>query len=156
MDDGTAAALFAFVLGLPMVLLSAFFASFTAAFATLVLVGCLALSFVVASWVSDANEATDATAESTTDRETDRQDDEAGALDVLRERYARGELSEAAFERKTEQLLRTETVDDAVDYVDDEQPRDGRPSVESGRDQGRDERSNHDRSERDYDLERER
>lgn len=41
---------------------------------------------------------------------TDRQQD---ALDTLRDRYARGELTEAEFERRVERLLETETVEDA-------------------------------------------
>jgi len=35
------------------------------------------------------------------------------ALDTLRDRYARGDLTEAEFERRVERLLETETVDDA-------------------------------------------
>jgi hypothetical protein len=41
------------------------------------------------------------------------------ALAVLRTRYARGELSDAQFERKLERLLGTETVEDAEEFVDD-------------------------------------
>ena len=37
------------------------------------------------------------------------------ALATLRERYARGELTDEQFERKVERLLETETLDDAVD-----------------------------------------
>lgn len=40
------------------------------------------------------------------------------ALAELRQRYARGELSELEFERRVERLLETETVDDARRYVD--------------------------------------
>jgi len=39
------------------------------------------------------------------------------ALDTLRERYARGDLSDAAFERKVERLLETETPESAREYV---------------------------------------
>lgn len=39
-------------------------------------------------------------------------DSKADALETLRSRYARGELSDVAFERKLEQLLRTETLED--------------------------------------------
>lgn len=38
------------------------------------------------------------------------------ALQQLRDRYARGELTEEQFERKLETLLETETVEDAVDF----------------------------------------
>lgn len=40
------------------------------------------------------------------------------ALETLRERYARGELSEAQFERKLERLLETETLEDARARID--------------------------------------
>jgi len=40
------------------------------------------------------------------------------ALDRLRDRYARGELSEAQFERKLETLLETETPEDARERLD--------------------------------------
>lgn len=39
------------------------------------------------------------------------------ALETLRDRYARGELSEKQFERKLERLLDTETVEDAEEWV---------------------------------------
>lgn len=43
--------------------------------------------------------------------------DTRDALDTLRDRYARGELSEEAFERKVERLLETETLEDARERV---------------------------------------
>ncbi|WP_134672500.1 SHOCT domain-containing protein [Halorussus marinus] len=39
------------------------------------------------------------------------------ALDTLRDRYARGDLSDAEFERKVERLLETETPESARDHV---------------------------------------
>jgi len=42
----------------------------------------------------------------------------ASALETLRERYAAGDLSETQFEAKLEQLLETETVEDASAYVE--------------------------------------
>jgi hypothetical protein len=42
------------------------------------------------------------------------------ALDTLRNRYARGELSEEAFERKVERLLETETLEGARGHVERE------------------------------------
>jgi hypothetical protein len=44
----------------------------------------------------------------------DQRDD---ALRTLRDRYARGELDDAAFERRLERLLETETVEDATDWT---------------------------------------
>lgn len=49
------------------------------------------------------------------------------ALDALRERYARGELSDAEFEDRVEQLLDTESVEDARTALDrDRSPTDER------------------------------
>lgn len=51
--------------------------------------------------------------------ETDRSDDEefGDALARIRDRYARGELSDEQFERKLELLLETETPEDARERV---------------------------------------
>ncbi len=48
-------------------------------------------------------------------------EDTAAALDTLRDRYARGELTEEQFERKLERLLETDTVENAADYTRDRQ-----------------------------------
>jgi len=42
--------------------------------------------------------------------------EQEAALSTLRDRYARGELTEAEFERKVERLLETETVADAREF----------------------------------------
>ena len=39
------------------------------------------------------------------------------ALETLRDRYARGELTDEQFERKLERLLETETIEDAEDRL---------------------------------------
>jgi len=63
----------------------------------------------------------------TSDRDTtDEQDD---ALATLRERYARGELTDEQFERKVEQLLETETLEDIEDHT--EPATSGTPSREA-------------------------
>lgn len=54
-----------------------------------------------------SSRARDADGEATADL------DPEDALDVLRERYARGEIDEIEFERKVERLLETESLDDA-------------------------------------------
>lgn len=51
---------------------------------------------------------------STADRTPDSTVD---ALDRLRDRYARGELTDEQFERKLDRLLETETLEDARDYA---------------------------------------
>jgi uncharacterized membrane protein len=58
--------------------------------------------------------------------------DREDALDLLRERYARGELDDEAFERKVERLLATESLDDAETLLADAR-------------EARDERANADR-----------
>jgi uncharacterized membrane protein len=47
-----------------------------------------------------------------TDEDTDGEDD---ALEELRARYARGELTDEQFERKLDRLLETETLEDVED-----------------------------------------
>lgn len=49
--------------------------------------------------------------------------DEETPLETLRRRYAEGELSEAQFERKLDQLLETETMEDAEEYARRERDR---------------------------------
>ena len=39
------------------------------------------------------------------------------ALETLRNRYARGEIDEAEFERRLEALLETESIDEAAAYA---------------------------------------
>jgi hypothetical protein len=57
------------------------------------------------------------TASTARDRESDRADDDRDALETLRDRYARGELSDEQFERKLEALLETETFEAARDRL---------------------------------------
>jgi len=49
------------------------------------------------------------------DGDDEPEDEQAAALATLRERYADGEIDEAAFERRVERLLETESVEDAED-----------------------------------------
>lgn len=51
------------------------------------------------------------------------------ALETLRERYARGELSEEGFERRVERLLETESVEDAQEHVDSKTPADEKDRI---------------------------
>mgnify|MGYP000044192952 FL=1 len=69
-------------------------------------------------------EVTDADAASQDGRDVD------DALSTLRERYARGELSEAAFESKLTALLETETPEEARDRLRRERARDDPPTTE--------------------------
>jgi uncharacterized membrane protein len=45
---------------------------------------------------------------------------EEEALETLRNRYARGEIDEAEFERRLDALLETESVEEAVEYTNRE------------------------------------
>lgn len=49
------------------------------------------------------------------DQRTHGSETDDGPLETLRRRYARGELTDAQFERKLEALLETETLEDAED-----------------------------------------
>ncbi|QSG05694.1 SHOCT domain-containing protein [Halapricum desulfuricans] len=60
----------------------------------------------------DISEWRDDEVETTAQSHTDEQLD---ALETLRERYARGELTDEQFERKVERLLETETLEDVED-----------------------------------------
>ena len=57
----------------------------------------------------------------TSEREDQGVDEEAAALEELKRRYARGELDEAEFERRTALLLENESIDDVQSRVDREQ-----------------------------------
>ena len=48
---------------------------------------------------------------------TDHRTSEESALETLRQRYARGEIDEAAFERRLETLLETESADEAAAHA---------------------------------------
>lgn len=76
----------------------------------IVIVPLTALLFGDADDIDDSTATTDA---ETTDREAD--NDRQEALETLRERYARGELTDEQFERKVERLLETETLEDVED-----------------------------------------
>jgi len=53
-------------------------------------------------------------------RGRDPRGDATDALETLRARYARGELTDEQFERKVERLLETETLEDVEDRVREE------------------------------------
>ncbi len=67
----------------------------------------------MAEWWEDD----DASSETTRDSQPTTQDD---ALETLRERYARGELTDEQFERKVDQLIETETIEDIEDRPRDD------------------------------------
>ncbi len=52
------------------------------------------------------------------------------ALQTLRDRYARGELTDEQFERKLERLLETETLEDVAQRTDRPPSRDRNPETE--------------------------
>jgi len=68
----------------------------------------------VAQWLADHYEA----ASGASGAEAAGRDEEAAALEELRNRYARGDIDEAEFERRVERLLETESVDDAAEHYD--------------------------------------
>jgi hypothetical protein len=60
------------------------------------------------------DQETNSRSEPPTDRSTETED----ALEELRHRYARGELSDEEFDRRVERLLETESVYDARKYAE--------------------------------------
>ncbi|NGM71585.1 SHOCT domain-containing protein [Natronolimnobius sp. AArcel1] len=119
MDDGLRAGLFALVLGFPMVVFSLLLGAFWSAFMMATIIVTIAASFVVAAQFSPQEESTATSHERTQNRsQADSQpDDTADALETLRDRYARGELTDPEFEQRAERLLETETVDAAREHV---------------------------------------
>jgi uncharacterized membrane protein len=71
---------------------------------------------IVAMLFGDDEEGTDHwEQESQTTESSDAREGTDEALETLRERYARGEITEEQFERKVERLLETETLEDVED-----------------------------------------
>lgn len=66
-------------------------------------------------WTDHDERQHEATTESGAKRQVG--DSKQDALETLRDRYARGELSEEQFETKLDRLLNTETLEDARDYA---------------------------------------
>lgn len=78
-----------------------------------------------------ADAETDAETRSRGARETrDAPESKQDALDTLRDRYARGDLSDEEFERKVERLLETETPESAREHVSRESERRREPGRE--------------------------
>ena len=84
-------------------------------------VGFAVLTPLVAVLFGSDDEEWDATEAAGATTEDAPADSKADALETLRDRYARGELSEAQFERKLERLLGTETLEDARRLAESDQ-----------------------------------
>ncbi|MFO7927322.1 SHOCT domain-containing protein [Natronomonas sp.] len=88
------------------------------------LFGYIVIVPVVAILFGDADDVAewwdDETAPETVDVET--ADAEPEPLQTLRDRYARGELSDAEFDRKLDRLLETETIDEVSEYRRSSEP----------------------------------
>ncbi|MBZ6496164.1 SHOCT domain-containing protein [Natrinema longum] len=102
MDKGSEIGLFAAALGIPLVLLFALLGSILAAALAFTLVVGLCVSFVVAGRLADKSRSESESDESPERNATD-------SLETLRDRYARGELTESEFERRVETVLDTES-----------------------------------------------
>ncbi|ADD05892.1 DUF2078 family protein [Natrialba magadii ATCC 43099] len=111
MDNGTAAALLALVLGFPLVVVAAFTAGIPSSLAVFGLLGSLALAFVVAGQVADDNTQPAAastaadTLDTTASEATDASSDTELELESLREQYARGELTERELDHELERVF---------------------------------------------------
>ncbi|VTT86691.1 hypothetical protein DM2_2729 [Halorubrum sp. DM2] len=115
MDDGTGAALLSLAIAVPIVGALLMSGTVFGAVLTGLIVGTIAVSFVLADRIDDEEDETVT-------------DDEPGPLESLRDRYARGELTEDEFERRVERLLETEDRSTARDLLLDE--RDGAAETE--------------------------
>jgi len=80
-------------------------------------------------WEQSANRQTEYGTEETSDRGTEQSSKDA--LQTLRDRYARGELTDEQFERKLERLLETETIEDAEDRLRRSRTRTQEPEIET-------------------------
>jgi uncharacterized membrane protein len=78
------------------------------------LVGYVAVIPVTQMLFGDEDED-EADADVSEGRESSMDTDQQDALQTLRDRYARGELTDEQFERKVERLLETETLEDVED-----------------------------------------
>ena len=80
------------------------------------LVGYIVVVPVVALLFGDEDEVAEHwNDETATDATSEQTGNEKDALQALRDRYARGELTDEQFERKLERLLETETIEDIED-----------------------------------------
>ena len=95
--------------------------------------GLLPLSVSLAKWY-ESNRADERERSREFGPTTGRDDETDDALAALRERYARGAIGDAEFERRVERLLETESVDDAETLLDASGDREGGDRVSSDRD----------------------
>lgn len=93
------------------------------------LFGYVVLVPITAMMFGDEEEVTEWWDGETSVGEDEETTDRGDALDELRARYARGELTEEQFERKLDRLLETETLED----VEDEKRRSGSRENAKGR-----------------------
>jgi uncharacterized membrane protein len=80
-------------------------------------------------WEQSANRQTEYGTGEASDRGTEQTSEDA--LQTLRDRYARGELTDQQFERKLERLLETETIEDAEDRLRRSKSRKQEPEIET-------------------------
>jgi uncharacterized membrane protein len=99
------------------------------------LFGYIALVPITAMLFDEDEEEAEQSADPQNRNKADRSHQDAGtenALQTLRDRYARGELTDQQFEQKLERLLETETIEDA-----EERARRVHTETDSGRDADR-------------------
>lgn len=120
MDDGTASALLALVVGFPILATFLLFGMVGSAVFTGALVGGLAFAFVAIERLGGGIEHDIERPVEVENHDRSRGDPGSAPdpLDELRGRYARGELNDEEFEHRVETLLETETRSDADDYID--------------------------------------
>ena len=85
--------------------------------------GILPAAVGLAKWYEDNADQEESVPEIASVENAEKPDEQEDALAVLRNRYARGDINEEKFERRLEQLLETDSVENATAYVQRERSR---------------------------------
>jgi hypothetical protein len=85
--------------------------------------GVLPAAIGLAKWYGENADQEEPVPETPSVGNVEKPDEQENALAVLRNRYARGDINEEEFERRLEQLLETDSVENATAYMQRERSR---------------------------------